>query len=190
MARIPLAPPRTLSYRLASWISRHRYRDVLDPVTVVARTVPAGRAHGVFERPGDRRRPLDYRLKDLAVLAVAGKIACSRCTDLGFWGNAIRPQLAPERIRAIPEWWDSDLFTGLERLVLGYAEAMTATPPAVPDELLAQLREQLGAGQLAELTGIIAVQNLRSRIKAALGPPGVRQVAGVKGSREIAAARR
>ena len=63
------------------------------------------------------------------MLAVAGKIACSRCTDLGFWGAATRQQMPPEKIRAIPDWWDSDLFTELERLVLGYAEAMTATPP-------------------------------------------------------------
>ena len=189
MARIPLDPPRTLSYRLASWFTRRRYQDMLDPVTLMARTVPAGRPPGVFEMPGGARRPLDHRLKDLAVLAVAGKIACSRCADLGFWGAGIRPQMPPDRIRAIPDWWDSDLFTELERLVLGYAEAMTATPPAVPDELVAQLREQLSAGQLAELTGIIALENLRSRINAALGPPGVRQEQGVQGSREIAAAR-
>ena len=189
MARVSLDPPRTLSYRLASWFSRRRYQDMLDPVTVMARAVPAGRADGVFEMPGDRRRPLDHRLKDLAVMAVAGKIACSRCTDLGFWGVATRQQMPAEQIRAIPEWWDSDLFTALERLVLGYAEAMTATPPAVPDELVAQLSEQLSAGQLAELTAIIAVQNLHSRITAALGPPGVGPVQGVTGSREIAAAR-
>ena len=35
MARIPLDPPRTLSYRLASWFSRRRYQDMLDPVTVM-----------------------------------------------------------------------------------------------------------------------------------------------------------
>ena len=189
MARIPLDPPRTLSYRLASWFTRRRDQDMLDPVTLMARTVPAGHAPGVFEMPGEHRRPLDHRLKDLAVLAVAGKIACSRWTDLGFWGAGTRQQLPPDRIRAIPDWWDSDLFAELERLVLGYAEAMTATPPAVPAELVAQLREQLSAGQLAELTGIIALENLRSRINAALGPPGVRPEQGVPGRREIAAAR-
>ncbi len=72
---------------------------------------------------------------------------------------------------------------------------MTATPPAVTDELVAQLREQLSAAQLAELTAIIAVENLRSRINAALGPQGVREAQGVgeahgvKESRGIAAAR-
>ena len=52
MARIPLDPPRTLSYRLASWFSRRRYQAMLDPVTAMARNVPAGRAYGVFETPG------------------------------------------------------------------------------------------------------------------------------------------
>ena len=57
----------------------------------------------------------------------------------------------------------------LERLVLGYAEAMTATPPAVTDEMVAQLREHLDEAQLDELTAIVAVENQRSRINAALG---------------------
>jgi hypothetical protein len=37
MARISLHPPRTLSYRLASWFSRRRYGAVLDPAAAPPR---------------------------------------------------------------------------------------------------------------------------------------------------------
>ncbi len=169
MARISLDPPRTLSYRLASWVSRRRYQAMLDPVAVMAHNVAVGRAYGIFEMQVERWRQLDQRLKDLAVLAAAGKIRCSWCLDFGFWEATTAHQVPAGKIRAVPAWWDSDLFTELERLVLGYAEAMTATPPAVPDELVARLREHLSDAQVVELTAIIAVENMRSRINAALG---------------------
>ncbi len=74
-----------------------------------------------------------------------------------------------EKIRAVPQWHDSEVFTELERLVMLYAEAMTATPPLVTDDQVARLRGHLDEAQLVELTAIIAVENLRSRINAALG---------------------
>jgi alkylhydroperoxidase family enzyme len=169
MARISLDPPRTLSHRLASRFSRRRYQAMLVPVAAMAHNTPAGRSYGLFEMQVDRWRQLDRRLMDLAVMAVAGKIGCSWCLDFGFWDATTAHQVPAEKIRAVPGWWDSDLFTELERLVLGYAEAMTATPPAVTDELVAELREHLSEAQLVELTAFIAVENLRSRIDAALG---------------------
>jgi alkylhydroperoxidase family enzyme len=169
MARISLDPPKTLSYRLAGWFCRRRYHAMLDPVAAVGHNIPVGRSYGILELQVGRWRQLDHRLKDLAVMAAAGKIGCSWCMDFGFWEAAMHHQVPAEKVRAVPDWWDSDMFTELERLVLGYAEVMTATPPAVTDELVAQLREHLSEGQLVELTGIVAVENLRSRINAALG---------------------
>jgi len=74
-----------------------------------------------------------------------------------------------EKIRAVPGWRDSDVFTELERLVLEYAEAMTDTPPGVSDEMVARLGAHLSEAELVELTAIVAVENLRSRINSALG---------------------
>jgi hypothetical protein len=61
------------------------------------------------------------------------------------------------------------VFTELERLVMDYAEAMTTTPPEVTDEQVDRLSEHLSKAQLVELTAIVAVENLRSRINSALG---------------------
>jgi len=69
----------------------------------------------------------------------------------------------------VPRWRDSDVYTDLERTVMDYAEAMTATPPEVTDEQVERLREELTEEQLVELTAIAALENYRSRTNAALG---------------------
>jgi alkylhydroperoxidase family enzyme len=112
---------------------------------------------------------LDAGLKDLAVIAAAASIRCS-CTDLGYWESTTSRRVIAERIRAIADWQDSEVFTELERLVMLYAEAMTITPPLVTGDLVARLRERLDEAGLVELTMVIAAENMRSRMNAALGP--------------------
>ena len=169
MARISLDPPRTLSYRLAARFSRRRYGTVLDPVAAVGHNTPVGLAYGLFELQVERWHKLDQGLKDLAVMAAAATIGCSWCMDFGYWESVMKHDVRAEKIRAVPRWRESDVFTELERLVLEYAEAMTGTPPSVTDEMVERLRDHLSEAQLVELTAIVAVENLRSRINAALG---------------------
>jgi len=169
MARISLDPPRTLSYRLASWFSRRRYGAVLDPAAALAHNLRVGWSYSLFELQVERWKRLDPGLKDLAVMAAAANIACSWCMDFGYWDATTRHDAMAEKIRAIPDWQDSEVFTELERLVMLYAEAMTMTPPLVTDDLVARLRQHLDEAQLVELTAIIAVENLRSRMNSALG---------------------
>ena len=61
------------------------------------------------------------------------------------------------------------MFTPLERDVLEYAEAMTATPPRVTDELSDRLLEQLGAPAMVELNATVGFANLSTRCNTALG---------------------
>jgi alkylhydroperoxidase family enzyme len=69
----------------------------------------------------------------------------------------------------VAEWRASTVYTPLERKVLAYAEAMTATPPTVTDEMVQGLRVELDDSQVVELTEMISVENLRSRTNSALG---------------------
>ena len=69
----------------------------------------------------------------------------------------------------VPRWLESSVFTSLERDVMGYAEAMSQTPPSVTDELSARLLEQLGAPAMVELTAWIAFANLATRCNTAMG---------------------
>jgi alkylhydroperoxidase family enzyme len=169
MARISLTPPKTLSYRLTTWYTRRRYGMQLEPLAAMGHNMPVTRADAIFELQIARWHKLGHGLKDLAVMAAAARIGCAWCMDFGYWEAITNHHVPAEKIRAVPHWRDSDVFSELERLVLAYAEAMTATPPQVTDETVAQLRAHLDEAQLVELTAIVAVENLRSRINAALG---------------------
>lgn len=169
MARISLNPPRTLLYRATEWYTRRRYGTTLDPLAAVGHNMQVARTYGVLELQVERWHSLDAGLKDLAQLAAAAQIGCTWCLDFGYWEAVMCHHVAAEKIRAVPSWRDSDVFTELEQLVLEYAEAMTQTPPAVPDHLTAALRRRLNDREFTELTAIVAVENLRSRINAAFG---------------------
>ena len=116
----------------------------------------------------------DEQLKSFAHMAVAAQVGCSWCLDFNYF-EAHNKNLDMDKAREVPRWRESDVFTDLERDVMAYAEAMTATPPEVTDEMVAELGRHLSEAQLVELTAIIAVENLRSRIKYALGltPQGI-----------------
>jgi alkylhydroperoxidase family enzyme len=141
----------------------------LQPLAVMGHNMPVTRADVIFEMQLQRWRELSRKLKDLAVMASAAAIGCAWCMDFGYWESVTNHGVRPEKLRAVPHWRDSDAFTELERLVLAYAEAMTATPPQVTDEMVTQLSAHLSEAQLVELTAIVAVENLRSRINSALG---------------------
>ncbi len=83
--------------------------------------------------------------------------------------EAFNEHLDVDKAREVPRWRDSAVFTPLERAVMGYAEAMTLTPPVVTDEMVAELLNQLGEAALVELTTYIAVANMNSRGNVALG---------------------
>lgn len=67
------------------------------------------------------------------------------------------------KLRDVNRWRDSAAFSPVERLVLEYAERITATPADVSPELRAALREQLTETQLVEITTAIAWENFRAR---------------------------
>lgn len=171
MARISLDPPRSLSYRFGTWFQRRRFGEVLEPYQAMSHQPQVAKTLVGLERQVPKWDRVDRTLKDLADLATAVAIGCRWCTDFGYW--ILHTTGVPhEKIEAAPTWRDSDLFSPLERLVLEYAEAMTATPPTVDDDLVARLRAHLDEGQLVELTAMICVENLRSRFNAAIGLTG------------------
>ena len=168
MARIPLDPPRTLTYRLTEWYSRRRFGAVADPVAAMAHQPRVLITNARYEMSLDRWNRLDPTLKDLAEMAAAVAIGCSWCVDFGYWISTSRGT-DPAKLRAVPRWRESDVFSDTERAVLAYAEAATQTPTAVTDEMVAELRRHLDDAALVELTMMIAVENQRSRFNSALG---------------------
>ena len=74
-----------------------------------------------------------------------------------------REGASDEKIAALDDYQTDPLFTVAERVALELAEAMTATPPNVTDELFARLQEHYDEAQLVELASIVAQENFRSR---------------------------
>ena len=111
---------------------------------------------------------LDADLRSYAMLASAGTIGCSWCLDFGYF-MAHNEGLDLAKVREVPRWRESDVFSPLERDVLEYAEAMTVTPPTVTDEMVAHLVDELGAAAVVELTQVIALENMYSRFNSAAG---------------------
>lgn len=121
-----------------------------------------------FNRKAEKWDRLDPNLASLAHMAVAGQVGCGFCLDLNYF-MAHNRGLDGAKAREAPRWRESDVFTPVERRVMGYAEAMSRTPLTVTDELSASLLEDLGAPALVELTARIALMNANARGNVALG---------------------
>ena len=74
-----------------------------------------------------------------------------------------------EKIREVPSWRESRLFSPVERDALEYAERMTITGEKVTEELFARLRGHFSEAQMVELTAVVALENFRSKFNPALG---------------------
>ncbi|MZD06120.1 carboxymuconolactone decarboxylase family protein [Streptomyces sp. SID5785] len=110
----------------------------------------------------------DASLKSFAHMAVAAKVGCSWCLDIGYF-QAQNQSLDLAKASQVPRWRESEVFTPLERDVLEYAEAMTNTPLTVTDELYASLLDRLGPAAMVELTAFIAFTNMATRNNKANG---------------------
>lgn len=166
--RIPAADVRGLWGAAYQVYSRRRYGEVLDGLLVMWHHRPILRSRVALERRVERWNTLDPQLRTLAVMASAARIGCSWCLDFGYF-TAHCEGLDEDKVREVPRWREADCFTEVERAVMEYAEAVTATPPEVSDAQVAELIDRLGIPAVVELTELIALENLRSRFNAAAG---------------------
>lgn len=165
---IPPAPMEGPFARLAQRLSRRLYGRVPDNLAVLWHHQPVLRATLAHEARVARWRELDPHLTTYAVMASAAQIGCSWCLDFGYF-VAHGEGLDESKVREVPRWRTSDVFSDLEREVMAYAEAMTATPPHVEAAQVASLRRQLGNAAVVELTMVVALENERSRFNHAAG---------------------
>lgn len=166
--RIPPAQISGLYGALVKRFSKKMFGVVPEPLGVMWHNLPVLKTFMGVGGKAEKWSTCDLTLKSFAHMAVASQIGCSFCLDLGYF-KAHNAKLDLDKAREVPRWRDSDVFTPLERDVLEYAEATTATPPTVTDELSARLLKALGAPALVELTAFIAFANMAARANVALG---------------------
>ena len=79
--------------------------------------------------------------------------------------------VSDDKIDAVTDYANSDLYTQAERLALEFADAMTITGRDVSDELFERLRRLFDEDALVELTATIAWENASSKFNRALRVP-------------------
>jgi AhpD family alkylhydroperoxidase len=171
MPRIPAVPARDagLVGRLLYRYAKRRFGEVPEPLSVARHHKGVLRASLLHEGAVDRwLNRLPDGLQDLVVYRVATVLGCSWCVDFGAMKMRLTG-LRTDRLSELDDHQTSDAFDRTERLALAYADAMTATPPTVTDEQVAELEAVFGRAGLVELTYLIALENMRARTNTALG---------------------
>jgi AhpD family alkylhydroperoxidase len=166
--RIPQARLDGVYGAVMTRVAKRMWGEVPDNAYVLWHHLPVAKAVFGFEQKVAKWSALDPHLKSYAEMASAGAIGCSWCLDFGYF-LAHTKGLDESKVREVPRWRESEVFTDLEREVMAYAEAASATPPTVTDEMVARLDEQLGHAAVVELTMMVAIENQRSRFNAAMG---------------------
>jgi alkylhydroperoxidase family enzyme len=155
--------------KVALRYSRHRFGRVVEPVAAAAHHSGVLLAMGALETAAERGwRRLEPSLRWLAIQATAMEIGCSWCTDYGYY-EGMQQGTDPIKVREVLRWRTSDVYDERERAVLEYAEAATATPVSIADELMERLHRHFTEPEIVELAAWVAMENFRSRFNAGLG---------------------
>ena len=167
-ARIQPAPVTGVFGAIVKRFSTKLLGQVPEPVGVYFHNRPVLKTFLSIGSKSQKWSACDEDLKSFAHMAVAAQVGCSWCLDFGYF-HAHNEGLDEHRASQVPVWRTSDAFSPLERDVLEFAEAMTATPPTVTDEQFARLLAQLGEPAMVELTTQVALANLYARSNVAMG---------------------
>ena len=167
MTPTPRIPKAELPIELRENLIR-QLGAVPEPVEVLWNNPRLAEANLEFSAKVGEWDAADASLKTFAHMAVASQVGCTWCLDVGYF-QAHNENLDLAKASQVPRWREADVFTALERDVMGYAEAMTNTPPTVTDEQYAALLELLGTPAMVELTAFVAYVNLATRANVANG---------------------
>jgi len=166
--RVPKAEITGAYGKVMTTYARRTFGEIPDNLYVLWHSRKALKAVFKLEQAFAKCDALDPHLKMYAQIASAGTIGCSWCLDFGYY-LAHTEGLDVAKVREVPRWRESDVFSDTECAVLEYAEAMSSTPLTVTDEMVANLDRLLGHAAVVELTMMIAIENERSRFNSAMG---------------------
>jgi alkylhydroperoxidase family enzyme len=167
-ARIPAVPITGLYGALVKTAAKKMAGRVPDSVGVLWQNRAVMNDQMSLGRKIQKWHELDADLASYAAMAAAATIGCSFCLDYNYFEGQ-NHGLDTAKIRAVPLWRTSTVFTPLERQVMEYAEAACQTPPAVTDELSDALLAQIGAPALVELAARVGYMNMSARTNVILG---------------------
>jgi AhpD family alkylhydroperoxidase len=174
LTRIPAVPESEAGWagRLIYRFARRRLGQVPEPFAVSRHHTGVFWASIVAEMSYQQAcKRLPVTVRELAVYRTATQVGCQWCVDFGTMLQRLEG-LDVERLKHIDEYATSPLYSPVERMVIAYADAMTALPTTVTDEQVAELEKELCRAGLIELTTQIGLENMRARVNHALGITG------------------
>lgn len=160
-----------LFVRAFFWKQKRTYGEILTPGLLWARSPTVFAALAVLYGALNRRSsPIDGPLRSLVTVRVSQINQCAFCVDINA-ATLMKRGVPMHKLEAVSHWQSSDLFTERERVALEYAERMTYPDRRTDADLIARLRVFHDDDAIAELTGLIAFQNMSSTFNAALDVP-------------------
>ncbi len=153
------------------WNQKRKYGQVLKPALIWARVprlfAAVALLYGVLDR---KSSPIDSVLRSLITVRVSQINECRFCIDINS-AMLAKKTGSMNKVEALEQWQQSELFDHKERVILEYVEAVTYTDRQVDDDLTQRLYEYFNEDEIVELTGLIAFQNLSSKFNSALDLP-------------------
>lgn len=113
------------------------------------------------------RSDVDGQTRELSVMRVAMLNGVDYIVRAHAPVYAIQEGLTAAQVDALVNWSESKLFSDRHRALLAYVDAMTRDIE-VPDTVFARLRQHYGERQVVELTVLIGVYNMHTRVLKAL----------------------
>lgn len=168
MTRIPLTHRPSLTLRVTTLVCQRLFGRVPDVALLALHHRQYAVTTVFHEGLASRWRTVSPTHQALAVMTAATEIGCSWCIDFGYW-TFHHAGVDPEKLRNLTQAASSAVYTEVDRRVIGYAAAMSRTPPEVTDQMVEELRTHFTDTALVELTALVALENQRSRMNAALG---------------------
>jgi len=110
---------------------------------------------------------LDPALRELIRLRASMLNGCAYCVDMHTKDARARGE-TEQRLYAVATWHEAPYYSPAERAALALCDALTLLPGnPLPDAVLAEAEEQLGADGLAAATWIVVTINAWNRVAIA-----------------------
>lgn len=170
-----IAPKALADYpwyvRAFFWKQKRTYGEILIPGMLWARSPLVFSALALLYGALNRNRsPVDAPLRSLVTVRVSQINHCAFCVDINS-ATLVKRGVSMEKVEALSAWHQSNIFTQKERAALTYAECITFSDRRAQQEDIDRLREYFDDDGIAELTGLIAFQNMSSKFNSALDVP-------------------
>lgn len=152
---------------------RRRYGHELEPVRLWGRIPGAFPAMSLLYRRLERKRSrIEPPLRSRVQVLVSQINGCEFCDDLNS-SLGLDRGVAPEKLRQLPHYEDSDAFSEREKSALRYANAVTRSDRRVDAALVSGLRGHFDDQGIVGLAALIAYHVEQIQCRARRGGTGI-----------------